>query len=88
MTKDDAIEKLNSGADLIQLYTGFIYKGPGLIRDINKAKITNPQNGLRFSKGWNNGLNIGSNSAIIPLSSCSFINLLFQSSIVFTLKTF
>ena len=39
MTKDDAIEKLNSGADLIQLYTGFIYKGPGLIRDINKAII-------------------------------------------------
>lgn len=39
MTKDDAIEKLNSGADLIQLYTGFIYRGPGLIRDINKAII-------------------------------------------------
>jgi dihydroorotate dehydrogenase len=39
MTKQDAIEKLNSGANLIQLYTGFIYKGPGLIRDINKAII-------------------------------------------------
>lgn len=39
MTKDDAIEKLNLGANLIQLYTGFIYKGPGLIRDINKAII-------------------------------------------------
>ncbi len=39
MTKDDAIEKLNSGANLIQLYTGFIYRGPGLIRDINKAII-------------------------------------------------
>ena len=39
MTKQDAIEKLNSGASLIQLYTGFIYKGPGLIRDINKAII-------------------------------------------------
>ena len=39
MTKQDAIEKLNSGANLIQLYTGFIYKGPGLIGDINKAII-------------------------------------------------
>jgi dihydroorotate dehydrogenase len=39
MTKQDAIEKFNSGANLIQLYTGFIYKGPGLIGDINKAII-------------------------------------------------
>lgn len=34
---EDAIEKLNAGADLIQLYTGFIYEGPGLIKEINKA---------------------------------------------------
>ncbi|RCH54061.1 dihydroorotate dehydrogenase (quinone) [Mucilaginibacter hurinus] len=33
---DDAIEKLNAGASLIQLYTGFIYEGPGLISRINK----------------------------------------------------
>ena len=33
----DALEKLNAGADLIQLYTGFIYHGPKLIKDINKA---------------------------------------------------
>jgi len=33
---DDAIEKLNAGASLIQLYTGFIYEGPGLIKVINK----------------------------------------------------
>ncbi|MBK0378355.1 quinone-dependent dihydroorotate dehydrogenase [Mucilaginibacter segetis] len=32
----DAIEKLQAGASLIQLYTGFIYEGPGLIRKINK----------------------------------------------------
>jgi dihydroorotate dehydrogenase len=32
---EDAMEKLNAGADLIQLYTGFIYHGPALIRDIN-----------------------------------------------------
>ena len=39
MNADDAIERLNSGADLIQLYTGFIYKGPSLIKEINKAII-------------------------------------------------
>ena len=33
---DDAIEKLNAGASLIQLYTGFIYEGPGLIKEINE----------------------------------------------------
>ena len=32
---DDAIEKLKAGADLIQLYTGFIYEGPSLINKIN-----------------------------------------------------
>lgn len=36
---EDAIEKLNTGADLIQLYTGFIYEGPALIKSINKALI-------------------------------------------------
>jgi len=35
----DAIEKLKAGASLIQLYTGFIYEGPSLIRKINKAII-------------------------------------------------
>jgi dihydroorotate dehydrogenase len=35
----DAIEKLNAGASLIQLYTGFIYEGPGLIGKINKRLI-------------------------------------------------
>lgn len=36
---DDALEKLDAGADLIQLYTGFIYEGPQLIKDINKALL-------------------------------------------------
>ncbi len=36
---DAALEKLDAGASLIQLYTGFIYEGPGLIRDINKALL-------------------------------------------------
>ena len=33
----DALDKLNAGASLIQLYTGFIYEGPQLVKDINKA---------------------------------------------------
>jgi dihydroorotate dehydrogenase len=35
MTAEDAREKLDAGASLVQLYTGFIYQGPKLIRDIN-----------------------------------------------------
>ena len=34
---EDALEKLNAGADLIQIYTGFIYEGPSLVKKINKA---------------------------------------------------
>jgi dihydroorotate dehydrogenase len=33
----DALDKLDAGASLVQLYTGFIYEGPSLIKDINKA---------------------------------------------------
>lgn len=32
---EDALEKLDAGASLVQLYTGFIYEGPQLIKDIN-----------------------------------------------------
>src|SRR5690606_26847119 len=35
-TPEDAIEKLEAGASLVQLYTGFIYEGPALIKKINK----------------------------------------------------
>ena len=35
----DAIEKLEAGADLIQLYTGFIYEGPGIAKKINQSLI-------------------------------------------------
>lgn len=38
---EDALNKLAAGADLIQLYTGFIYEGPGLIKKINKALMQN-----------------------------------------------
>lgn len=36
-TAQDAIEKLEAGASLVQLYTGFIYEGPELINEINQA---------------------------------------------------
>jgi dihydroorotate dehydrogenase len=37
MSAEDALEKLEAGASLVQLYTGFIYEGPALIKRINKA---------------------------------------------------
>jgi len=40
---EDALEKLEAGADLLQLYTGFIYEGPKLIKDINKALLKKAQ---------------------------------------------
>jgi dihydroorotate dehydrogenase len=30
----DAVEKINAGADLVQIYTGFIYEGPSIVRRI------------------------------------------------------
>jgi dihydroorotate dehydrogenase len=36
-SESDALNKINSGADLVQLYTGFIYEGPGLVKRIAKA---------------------------------------------------
>jgi len=37
MTTDDAINMLEAGASLVQVYTGFIYNGPGFVRRINRA---------------------------------------------------
>ena len=34
---EDALEKLEAGATLVQVYTGFIYEGPALVKRINKA---------------------------------------------------
>jgi dihydroorotate dehydrogenase len=35
----DALEKLDAGASLVQLFTGFIYRGPGLLSQINRALL-------------------------------------------------
>lgn len=40
-TAQDALDKLEAGASLLQLYTGFIYEGPKLIKAINKAILEN-----------------------------------------------
>ena len=39
-TAADAIEKLEAGASLVQLYTGFIYEGPALVKAINNAILS------------------------------------------------
>lgn len=36
-TAKDAIEKLEAGADLLQVYTGFIYEGPAIVKNINQG---------------------------------------------------
>jgi len=38
-TPEDALEKLNAGASLVQVYTGFIYEGPFIAKRINKAVL-------------------------------------------------
>ena len=44
-----ALEKFSAGADLIQLYTGFIYQGPQLIRNINQ-ELRKQTHGLSFNQ--------------------------------------
>ncbi len=39
MNVQDALNMMDAGASLIQIYTGFIYEGPGLARRINKALL-------------------------------------------------
>ena len=39
VTPDDVVEKLEAGADLIQVYTGFIYEGPGFVRHLNQGVL-------------------------------------------------
>lgn len=38
-TPDDACQKMKQGASLIQIYTGFIYEGPSIVRKILKALV-------------------------------------------------
>jgi dihydroorotate dehydrogenase len=36
---EDALEKIKAGASLVQIYTGFIYEGPALIKRILKGLL-------------------------------------------------
>lgn len=39
-SEQDAMDKINAGADLVQVYTGFIYEGPRLVKRINKRILS------------------------------------------------
>jgi len=39
MDADSALEKLDAGASLVQVYTGFVYRGPALLREIEAALL-------------------------------------------------
>ena len=47
MSAENALEKIKCGADLIQLYTGFIYEGPSLIKSINKLILDQELNKIK-----------------------------------------
>jgi dihydroorotate dehydrogenase len=52
LSPEDAMEKFRRGADLVQLITGMIYKGPGLVKEICEAytkRVQGRENG--FEKG-------------------------------------
>jgi dihydroorotate dehydrogenase len=38
-TAADAIEKLEAGASLVQIYSGMIYEGPGIVKNIKKGLL-------------------------------------------------
>ena len=37
---ESAFEKITAGADAVQLYTGMVYKGPGIVKEIKKDLIS------------------------------------------------
>ena len=44
MSTKDALDQLDAGASLVQLYSGFIYEGPKLIEEINRALLARLEN--------------------------------------------
>lgn len=42
-TKEDATEKFNKGASLVQVWTGFIYEGPGIVKRILNRRTRNKE---------------------------------------------
>ncbi len=39
MTADDAYEKIRAGASLVEVYTGFVYGGPGMPRRVTEGLV-------------------------------------------------
>ena len=39
-SRESAFEKISAGADAVQLYTGMVYKGPGIVKEIKKDLIS------------------------------------------------
>ena len=39
MSGRDAVDLLNAGASLVQIYTGLIYNGPSIVKDINRELL-------------------------------------------------
>jgi dihydroorotate dehydrogenase len=37
LSGEDAVAKINAGADVVQIYTGLIYKGPALVTEAATA---------------------------------------------------
>ena len=37
---ESAFEKISAGANAVQLYTGMVYKGPGVVKEIKKELIS------------------------------------------------
>jgi dihydroorotate dehydrogenase len=42
LSGDDALSKIDAGADLVQLYTGLIYRGPALVHEVARALTGRP----------------------------------------------
>src|SRR5262249_21893470 len=38
-TADDAYEKIKAGASAVQIYTGFVYEGPAVVKRINRGLL-------------------------------------------------
>ena len=50
MSADDARERFDAGAELIQLYTGFVYRGPGLVREVAGSLVRSEKSEVRSQK--------------------------------------
>ena len=49
MSAEDAVAKLHCGADLVQLYTGLIYRGPALVGECAAARRRFARSGRRMT---------------------------------------